>query len=324
MVAALRLRNANATATFIEQVLDWWKLVNVSSKGEDIRFNDPRRCVQYEDSTSLAEFQTLFKGAASGFGKDRIQCLTHDTKKALVQTTDGLVAVCKHLTSQKGYKFVLLRQLQSDRIEGEFSVYRQSTGANAFMRVGDVYNSFKQRLSRFAASYLEFIDSGPSDVETHTCTVDLGQIEGQAATIERCVSEVTLSGTEQNAVAYVAGWLETKCDLTFSEEEPLVPEEVRSFIEEVSRGSLKIPHQVTYELVKAGLCVAKTLKVCCRKKMMDVLDIINLYYEFGLSSSQMMRRLANVLLHGIHKLDKDHQKNSTLYQTSVKKARLAE
>ena len=68
--------------------------------------------------------------------------MTHDTKKALVQTTEGLIAVCKHLLNI-GFDYVLLREIQSDRIEGEFSVYRQSTGASAFMTTGDVTYAFK-------------------------------------------------------------------------------------------------------------------------------------------------------------------------------------
>ena len=32
----------------------------------------------------------------SGHGPKHVQCVTHDTNKALVQTTEGLIAVCKH------------------------------------------------------------------------------------------------------------------------------------------------------------------------------------------------------------------------------------
>ena len=31
-----------------------------------------------------------------------------------------------------GFDYVLLREFQSDRIEGEFGIYRQSTGGNMF------------------------------------------------------------------------------------------------------------------------------------------------------------------------------------------------
>ena len=48
-----------------------------------------------------------------------------------------LIELCQKL-HQKGFKYVLLKQIQSDRLEGEFSVYRQSTGANILMSVNDV------------------------------------------------------------------------------------------------------------------------------------------------------------------------------------------
>ena len=60
---------------------------------------------------------------------NRHQALTHDTKRALVQTMEALYELCQYLFTV-GYKFVLLRQIQNDRLEGEFGVYRQSLAAN--------------------------------------------------------------------------------------------------------------------------------------------------------------------------------------------------
>ena len=232
--------------------------------------------------------------------------------------------VCAHLF-EKGFQYVLLREIQSDRIEGEFSVYRQSIGANAFMTAGDVDSSFKKRLARFAASYLEFIDAGPTEnSNSHTCK---GMDFEDAINVEACLSEVDLSDLEEYSVAYVAGWLEMKCsDLVFPEDEPLISSQVINFIEEVSRGALKIPHGCTYELVSTGLRYMKKVKqnACCRNKLMSVLQTISDFFDLGFSSTHLFRRLANVLLNGLHKLEKDHQKNAGLYQTSIKKARLAD
>ena len=255
----------------------------------------------------------------------RIECLTHDTKKALVQTTEGQMAVCRHLYSE-GFTYVLLRELQSDRIEGEFSVYRQSTGGNAFMTVGNVLTAFKSRLTRFASSFLHSLDVSHSDSSsgTHTC---LGIEYEDAAAIEACVSDITLTQMEEYSSAYVAGWLERKCeDLNISEDEPLISGEPLAFICQVSRGFLNIPHVCTFELVRSGLQFMKKTKhqACCRQKLGDVLSTISNFHDYGLTSKHLFRRLANVLMHGLQKLEQDHQKNSTLYQTSVKKARLAE
>ena len=56
-------------------------------------------------------------------------------------------------------------------------------------------------------------------------------------------------GMLQQFCAYAAGWLESKCkDLDISDTEWEVSDKPFEFIEEVSRGSLTIPHVVTFEL----------------------------------------------------------------------------
>ncbi|KAF2346447.1 hypothetical protein FHG87_022797 [Trinorchestia longiramus] len=124
VVALLKLRGCRHTAKFIQIILNWWNVVNVCAKAQDQPMNDPYRAVQDPLSTNLQTFQTIFQEAASGHGASRIQCLTRDTKKTLVQTTEGLLAVCHYLFRNADFLYVLLHEIQSDRLEGEFSVYR--------------------------------------------------------------------------------------------------------------------------------------------------------------------------------------------------------
>lgn len=322
VVAALHLIKKHDTANFIDKILTWWKIQNVYAKGQDTRMRDPSRAVQTPESENLLPFLDLFTNAQSGHGAKRIQMLTHDTKKALLQTTAGQIKVCKYLF-ELGFEYVLLRELQSDRIEGEFSVYRQSTGANAFMTAGDVLSSYKQRLSKFAASHLQSL-AFAADTPTHECR---GVEYPDAVSIEECLHG-TLNDTEELSCAYVAGWLEMKCkDLLLPKDEDLITGQALNFISEISRESLTIPHIVTFEFVKSGLLYMKRAKTdaCCRKKLITVLETICGFSGFGLSSSkEFVRRLSNVLLHGLHNLAKDNQKNESLYQTSIKKARMAD
>lgn len=287
VVAALRLKGANDTANFIQEILNWWNTVNVSANGLDIKFKNPYQAVQDKNSTTLQSFLEKFHAANSAHGQKRIQCLTHDTKRALIQTTEGLMAVCSHLLS-KGFKYVLLREIQSDRIEGEFSVYRQSTGANAFMGAHNVIAAYKKRLARFAASFLEVVEVDKSD-QVHTCEGPINTED--AVCIEKCVTAISLSTTEMSAAAYVAGWLEKKGadELFFSDDEPLLTGEIQHFIEEVSRGGLTVPHSCTYELVRIGLCFTNHAKhrACCRQRLVTILSIMDTYYDLGLSSSKV-------------------------------------
>ena len=191
---------------------------------------------------------------------------------------------------------MLLREIQSDRLEGEFSVYRQSTGANCFMTKGDVISACKHRLTRFAASYLQSIEVQP-EPKQHTCigtAIDLDD----AASIEKCASEVTLTISEVSSAAYVAGWLERKCygDVAFSDEEPLEAGEVQDFIQAVSRGALTTPHACTFELVRRGLCFIKSARhrACCRKRLMEILKTVAQFGEIYIDCPKLFRHLANV------------------------------
>ena len=167
-VAALRLRGKHQTADFIQQVLTWWKMVNVKTIGESSRFRDPDRSVQEADFTKLQGYLVLFKNAVSGQGANRVCSITHDTKKAMIQTLEGFIGITKYLMNH-GFRYVLLGSLQSDRIEGEFSVYRHSTGSNLFMASADVISAFKRRLVKFSGSVLNSIEMSTKSPSLHTC-----------------------------------------------------------------------------------------------------------------------------------------------------------
>ena len=195
----------------------------MSNKGQERRFKDPYRAVQDEASTNLVTFLNKFEGAESGNGSNRIQCLTHDTKRALIQTTRGMFDLCSYLL-QIGFKYVLLREIQTDRIEGVFVVYRQSTGANSYMSSADVTSAFKRRLTRFAASFLESLDNEVMNPSTAAHDF-LGDIFAEdASSIEKILSDTPVSPNEGRASAYVAGWLEFECcqELSFGKDDQLL------------------------------------------------------------------------------------------------------
>ena len=280
--AAVKLQKCGDTADIIQFVLNWWNVVNVSSKHQEARLNDPHRHVQDLTSTNLSNCHQIFQKDSSGHRKGREHCVTHDTNKALVQTMQGMTFICTHLLTQAGFQYVLLRELQSDRIEGEFSVYRQSTGANAFMTSGDVLTACKKRLARYTASYLETLEV---TVETmaHTCVTTA--IDAEDATFIEDCTEPSLSIHKESSAAYVAGWLEKKCEehLTFSEEDELVSTEISAFISEVSRRSLKTPHQTAFNLVRCGLAFITKARHrnCCWRRLMMILRVIEDYNDLN-------------------------------------------
>ena len=98
--AALRLQKCGDTADIIQFVLNWWNVVNVSSKHQEARLNDPHRHVQDLTSTNLSDYHQIFQRVPSGHGKGREHCVTHDTKKALVKTMQGMASICAHLLTR--------------------------------------------------------------------------------------------------------------------------------------------------------------------------------------------------------------------------------
>ena len=122
----------------------------------------------------------------------------------------------------------------------------------------------------------------------------------------------------------VAGWLERKCEdlIKYDDEEPLVTSEVKEFVEDVSRGSHKVPHQCTYELVRFGQTFVKTARhrACCRYRLVRILTTMQQFYDIGPPSDTLLRRLGNVLLNKLHNLEKDQQTNELPRQTDIKKS----
>ena len=191
-----------------------------------------------------------------------------------------MIDLCSYLL-QTGFKYVLLRDIQSDRIEGEFAVHRQSTGANSYMSSVDVTSAFKRRLTRFAASFLESLDNEFMNPSTAAHNY-LGDIVAEdASSIEKILSDTPVSPNEGRASAYVAGWLEFECrqELSFGKDDQLLDTTMKDFIEETSRGSLSVHH----------------------------VSIDN-FYDYVLSTKKLMTKLANVLLSGLHNLEKDLEK----------------
>ena len=72
----------------------------------------------------------------------RIKMLTLDTSEPLVLTLQGIVSLTKVLLAQ-GLAYFMLGQMQSDRIEGEFGIYRQSAGGNYHISLDQVLNGIR-------------------------------------------------------------------------------------------------------------------------------------------------------------------------------------
>ena len=99
----------------------------------------------------------------------RVKCLTSDTANALHQTLHAIVDITKNLL-RAGHPYVLPGKIQSDRLEGEFGIFRGGSGGNYYIAYEQVlYSLSLQRLKLY--DKLEITQS--SIPELSCCAQDL-------------------------------------------------------------------------------------------------------------------------------------------------------
>ena len=89
------------TASFINMDVTFFRIVNVKSKGADIRHNNPLEGVITNEDDECLKFLCRFGDMALQMkpSSGRIRQLTVDTAKAIFQTCHGIVDLCIHLLS---------------------------------------------------------------------------------------------------------------------------------------------------------------------------------------------------------------------------------
>ena len=131
VIAALKLYKHLDTALFIERVHRMWCIINVTYPDTGHHLNDEdRKPITSKSDDRLAfleKNETSFKLMDSFKKGKRIQGLTGDTSNTLHMTLLGLVDLTKTWL-HKGFNYILLGKIQSDRLEKEFSIYHQSSG----------------------------------------------------------------------------------------------------------------------------------------------------------------------------------------------------
>ena len=98
----------------------------------------------------MSDIATMFKqlDTSSASQHTRVMGLTSDTSNALHMTLNGLTTLIQKLLSKMSY--VLTTELQSDRLEGEFGIYRQLSGGNFHISALQVFNGLSfQRIELF-------------------------------------------------------------------------------------------------------------------------------------------------------------------------------
>ena len=128
-VAALRTKDF-ATSEFLDVLVTVWNLVNVKSRDAHTRLHDSNRMpfssVDDDRLAYITDFAVAINEMLGGKGSNRRNSLTSETKTAVVNSFNGLTDVIKQLLSED-HSYVLPGIFQSDRLEGEFGIYRLDT-----------------------------------------------------------------------------------------------------------------------------------------------------------------------------------------------------
>ena len=133
IVAFLELNGYKDTAIFVKAVTELWNCLNVKTKDGWILLNDkntePFKSIEDERFDKILSMAEKFKEMDLSKSRycGRVMCLTLDTSNVLFVTLQSLVSLIK-LLLQKRFGLVMAGNFQSDRLEGEFGIYRQSSG----------------------------------------------------------------------------------------------------------------------------------------------------------------------------------------------------
>ena len=132
---------------------------------------------------------------------------------ALHQTLVGIVDLIETLLSL-GHQYALPGKFSSDRTEGEFGIYRQSSGRNFLISAEQVFSGLQlQRIKLF--SKLDIHVEG-ENIVNDCCKNELKDSEEDLNLVEQCFEEASnLNSTEKASLYYICGYVAQTLDEAF-------------------------------------------------------------------------------------------------------------
>lgn len=276
-----KFTGVEATASFIMKVLTWWKLVNVKSKGKDIRQNDALQAAVSDPGDPrldmLLKFGDMAQQMAENQGRRQKQ-LTRDTAQAIYHTCNGLVSLCRHLLSTS-HEYVLLGQFSTDPLEKEFSKLRQGSGGTYFITVQQITE--KSNIDRAKLLLALKTDKTVMDnvVPGHACSqcnFALESDERACQTMDNLEElEASVPPETKSVLVYIAGYITRKDpeedELSQLDQTTFYFQQFGKYTDSLDRGGLNIPSDracqwtifcyVLFNVVKASVCQRSFMKI---------------------------------------------------------------
>ena len=296
------------TALFIQNVIRFWKIVNVHSKGFDTRKNDPDRAVFSSSNDPRLDF-------LQGFGtmclnmistpRKREKQLTRDTALAVYQTCSGLVDLTRYLLSKPEYEYVALGKFTSDKLEKAFGKLRQGSGGAYFITVQQILEKLNIKKAWQLLKHSN-IDQIGTDV-SHACSqCDYTLDEGGVAAFDHLEElEDGIKEETKISLVHIAGYV-TRRDqgqlrvLSENDDDDGTTffyfERYGEYTREMDRGGLHKPTDSTCQWVFFCYIMFVAIKESvCRLSLSRVFDEVSDTYHFSMRRNHS-RTLSNIFL----------------------------
>ena len=241
------------TASFIELVVQLWKLWNTKSVFASKRFADPDRAVITLESIHGQEVLQRWVSIASEMAPSGAtrepHTLTRDTAAALKWTCQCMLDLTDYLLNTPQpwkHAYVSLGFFQQDDLERHFGHFRLSAGSNYYLTAKEALcTAALDRARKFLKT--ADLDNIPSSMTRHKCLLCTEPLSDSDMYLLDEMAEETyinkVSTDEQNAIVYIAGYVahKNKNDAGLSGNASDLNKEVTAFYDSQNRDGLTCP-----------------------------------------------------------------------------------
>jgi hypothetical protein len=290
-IAALKMKYANdiscveGAIAFLKLIGDWWKIINCNSFYKDIRLRDPRCApIQSVDDENLIFLENFLKWLELWNNlevqgepkKSRNGKLTLQTQLSLTHSLKTIIALCRYLTDDLQFQYILLFKFQTDALEDRFGKYRQMSGGNYHISVMQVLES-ERTLKMLSVLKLKSSNKGEFSLKEFLDSCEQESSEDENELVEKfedalIAEDEAISQDEAEVLVYIAGYIAHRTNMTLKciQCKSLISHnrklEVDScnrpdlvYLKHLDRGGLKWPKKFLVEIVSQMFVLFKVL-----------------------------------------------------------------
>nr|CAH7731460.1 unnamed protein product [Callosobruchus chinensis] len=250
------IEHSTETASFINIILTWWKIVNVKTPFKGQRLLDNLQSPINSTPANSDDPKLLFLSKMINWldkwkSDDFPNKLSSQTHTALLHTLHGMLEIVKYCFEELNLNYVLLGKFQTDPLENRFGKYRQLAGGQYHISIRQLYESEKKlRIQSLFKIFSKNLD------DFHHEQRQLDYSFHPQICIEN--SDYEQVQYEMPVITYLAGYCcykilrKIKCDICKLElvyDDDLVVEENYNLISSLNRGGLLFPKDIVIRIV---------------------------------------------------------------------------